>query len=60
MSNIAKGCLRALALLLIALGQRLGLLDGASAGTLRIVVPMLALLSMRGERGCAGPRGVAQ
>jgi uncharacterized membrane protein (UPF0136 family) len=50
MSNIAKGLVWAFALLLIAAGRRYGLIEARMAQTLLMIVPIVALLSLRGER----------
>lgn len=52
MSNIAKGICWAAAILLIALGNRLGLIEDKTARVLFIVLPIVAVLSLTGNWGC--------
>jgi len=52
MSNIAKGLCWAAAILLVALGNRLGLIGDKTANTLFIVLPIVAVMSLRGGQQC--------
>lgn len=53
MNKIVRGLCWAVALLLLAAGNYLGLIDDKSAQTLFIVMPMVAVLSIGGKCACS-------
>jgi hypothetical protein len=54
MSKIQRGLCWAASLILLALGNRFGLVADDAANTLFIVLPILAVMSVRGSNSCAG------
>jgi len=52
MSNIAKGLCWAAAILLVAIGNRLGLIGDKTANVLFIVLPIVAVMSLNGRPDC--------
>jgi hypothetical protein len=52
MPNIQKGLCWAGALILLAVSNATGLVDDASANTLFIVLPIVAMMSLRGQQSC--------
>ena len=52
MSNIVKALCWAAAILLVALGNASGLIADSSANTMFAILPLLAVLSLRGQIGC--------
>jgi hypothetical protein len=52
MDKITKGLCWAGAILLLAAGNYFGLVDDKTAGTLFIVLPIVAVLSLGGGRQC--------
>ena len=54
MTTLSKALCWAFAMLFVAVGLRLGLMDRKAATTLLIILPILAVLSLRGRSCCAG------
>jgi hypothetical protein len=54
MTILSKALCWAFAMLFVAVGLRLGLMDRKAATTLLIILPILAVLSLRGRNCCAG------
>lgn len=54
MSKIQKGLCWAASLILLALGNRFGLVADDVANTLFIVLPIAAVMSLRGGNSCTG------
>jgi hypothetical protein len=57
MNDIAKGLCWGAAIVLLAVGNYLGLIDDKTAGTLFVVLPVTAVITMRG--GCCFGRSRA-
>ncbi|HSG32991.1 MAG TPA: hypothetical protein VLA37_00535 [Sphingomonadaceae bacterium] len=57
MTNVHMALCWAAAILLNALGNYLGYIDDSTAQTLFIVLPIVAMLSLRGQASCALDRG---
>jgi hypothetical protein len=53
MNILTKALCWAAAILLNALGNYLGLIDDKTSGTLFIVLPIVAVMSLRGIDGCS-------
>jgi hypothetical protein len=54
MTTVSKAICWALAMLFVAAGLRLGFMDRGAATTVLIVLPLLAVLSLRGRSCCGG------
>lgn len=52
MAKVAKAMCWAAAILLVAIGNRLGLIGDKTANTLFIVLPIVAVMSLNGGRTC--------
>ncbi len=53
MTNIHRGLCWAAAMLLIAIAKKYGVFDAEAADTLLLVLPIVALLSLRNGRECS-------
>jgi hypothetical protein len=52
MSNVAKGLCWAGSFILLALGNRFGLVEDKTANVLFIVLPVVMIISLRGSNSC--------
>ena len=59
MPNISTGFCWAASLILLALGNRFGLVADEAANVLFFALPAVAVMSMRGTRGCNLHKGTA-
>ena len=59
MSNVTKGLCWAASLIALALANRFGLVADAAANVLFIVLPVVAIMAMRGQISCPLWRGKA-
>ncbi len=55
MSDISKALHWAAAILLLALGNAAGLIDDKTAGTMFVVLPVMAVIALNRGRGCRLP-----
>lgn len=60
MKNVTKSICWALAILLVAIGNRFGLIEDKVADTLFVVLPIVAVMSLGNGCGCFSRRGRAE
>ena len=56
MSTVTKAICWAIVVLAMAVAKTMGVISSASGTTMLIVLPVLAVLSLRGQTGCSLPK----